>query len=804
MQRVVDELLYLAGVCHIVGKDGKEIKLVAPKPPEPAGSGKLALLSAHPVMATIPASAPTATSVDAPVMAAQAMPMPFSLCAAPGLDVCSASTNDDDVTPALVAAAAAPSSAAACNDDDSEGTAAAKSISMLSHKDFLAVSAALQGDDKATGHAAAAVASPRGAVGVCVDPLRDVVPPLPFVSESDCAQAGILPMAKLLAERERLAKQVRLEGGDDCSGAEHASAARLIADIDASIAAYRQAVQEVLSPERMADVRLAVGAIIGVYIRWRVRVELGFTCSVGVASNKALAKLATGRNKPAQQTIVPAASVPGLMQVLPIGKLRSLGGKKGALLKEATMKAMAASLAAGGRLASAASAAVLLADPPPLQSRGEYSYGGIVAPAALHFAGRKPAVAFAAAASSGPSSDGSSLYAAGARIVVMPNSKGKVASLAPSDGYHSGGGNLADVLRQLGARSSPAWGAAAAGAESDDEEDDLASLSDGEDDGSVVLGTLNRTGGAASLLPSGPCAVLVATDDSGGPVITAGHVLRFLSQQQLRLVFPDVATSKADYPPSERVFRLLHGICDDGLSPATLLVKSIGSSKAVQGNVHAWAPTNVDALLSFIVWPVCADIAQRLLEEACAYGRSATKLEVSVTWRRSSSASSAGWGEKKSASAPFPHPVAPADSKVRRQPASEAVRLAEAMCLEAARLIGGLLPAGSIISNLSMKATDFVHSAGLQQSRVQDFFSLAASAASGSTAAASAGLPLAAGSVHAAAPRPSSRRGHPPTVLDAVIAGSALSQIRPTAIVIDDDDVPAVEDSQGAIIIADG
>ena len=42
-----------------------------------------------------------------------------------------------------------------------------------------------------------------------------------------------------------------------------------------------------------------------------------------------LAKLASGMHKPSQQTLVPLAAVPGLLQDLPISKLRQLGGKFG-------------------------------------------------------------------------------------------------------------------------------------------------------------------------------------------------------------------------------------------------------------------------------------------------------------------------------------------------------------------------------------------------------------------------------------------------------------------------------------------
>jgi DNA polymerase eta len=47
-----------------------------------------------------------------------------------------------------------------------------------------------------------------------------------------------------------------------------------------------------------------------------------------------LAKLASGLNKPRQQTLVPPASVEALLAPLPLGRLRSLGGKFGEQLAE--------------------------------------------------------------------------------------------------------------------------------------------------------------------------------------------------------------------------------------------------------------------------------------------------------------------------------------------------------------------------------------------------------------------------------------------------------------------------------------
>ncbi|KAK9829326.1 hypothetical protein WJX72_005200 [[Myrmecia] bisecta] len=80
------------------------------------------------------------------------------------------------------------------------------------------------------------------------------------------------------------------------------------------------------------DRRLAVGAKIACRLRGAIRDRLGFTCSAGIACNKLLAKIASAMHKPNQQTLVPPRAVPGLMQDLPLKKIRNFGGKLGAEL----------------------------------------------------------------------------------------------------------------------------------------------------------------------------------------------------------------------------------------------------------------------------------------------------------------------------------------------------------------------------------------------------------------------------------------------------------------------------------------
>ncbi|XP_074093145.1 DNA polymerase eta isoform X2 [Macrotis lagotis] len=78
------------------------------------------------------------------------------------------------------------------------------------------------------------------------------------------------------------------------------------------------------------DLWLTVGAVIVEEMRAAIERHTGFQCSAGISHNKVLAKLACGLNKPNRQTLVSHGSVPQLFSHMPIGKIRSLGGKLGA------------------------------------------------------------------------------------------------------------------------------------------------------------------------------------------------------------------------------------------------------------------------------------------------------------------------------------------------------------------------------------------------------------------------------------------------------------------------------------------
>jgi len=82
------------------------------------------------------------------------------------------------------------------------------------------------------------------------------------------------------------------------------------------------------------DIMLACGAAVVAELRQAVFEELGFTCSAGISTNKLLSKLVSGMYKPNQQTLVIDDGVNLILKNLPINKLRGLGMKLGASVKE--------------------------------------------------------------------------------------------------------------------------------------------------------------------------------------------------------------------------------------------------------------------------------------------------------------------------------------------------------------------------------------------------------------------------------------------------------------------------------------
>jgi len=60
-------------------------------------------------------------------------------------------------------------------------------------------------------------------------------------------------------------------------------------------------------------------------IKSRIKARFGITCSVGIAANKLLAKLASEQQKPDGLTVFAAEAVPALLETMPIGELCGIG-----------------------------------------------------------------------------------------------------------------------------------------------------------------------------------------------------------------------------------------------------------------------------------------------------------------------------------------------------------------------------------------------------------------------------------------------------------------------------------------------
>ena len=85
---------------------------------------------------------------------------------------------------------------------------------------------------------------------------------------------------------------------------------------------------------RGAARRLGTPRQIGEWIRATVEDEQGITCSVGVATTKFVAKLASARCKPDGLLVVPAAEVVAFLHPLPVGALWGVGEKTEEVLRK--------------------------------------------------------------------------------------------------------------------------------------------------------------------------------------------------------------------------------------------------------------------------------------------------------------------------------------------------------------------------------------------------------------------------------------------------------------------------------------
>ena len=81
--------------------------------------------------------------------------------------------------------------------------------------------------------------------------------------------------------------------------------------------------------------RLGPPATIGQLISAQVREQLDITCSVGIASTKFVAKLASVHCKPDGLLVIPADRVLGFLHPLPVSALWGVGERTGKVLATA-------------------------------------------------------------------------------------------------------------------------------------------------------------------------------------------------------------------------------------------------------------------------------------------------------------------------------------------------------------------------------------------------------------------------------------------------------------------------------------
>ena len=113
---------------------------------------------------------------------------------------------------------------------------------------------------------------------------------------------------------------------------DHDAYARVSAGVMELFRSITPLVEPISLDEAFLDVqgasrRLGGPTQIGEWIRATVEDEQGITCSVGVASTKFVAKLASARCKPDGLLVVPAEQVVAFLHPLPVGALWGVGGK---------------------------------------------------------------------------------------------------------------------------------------------------------------------------------------------------------------------------------------------------------------------------------------------------------------------------------------------------------------------------------------------------------------------------------------------------------------------------------------------
>jgi DNA polymerase-4 len=126
----------------------------------------------------------------------------------------------------------------------------------------------------------------------------------------------------------------------------HNDYARISQNVMAIFGSVTPAVEPLSLDEAFLDVsgaqrRVGSAAAIGELIRTRVHDEQGITCSVGVASTKFVAKLASGLCKPDGLLVVPADEVIDFLHPLQIGALWGVGDKTEETLRRLGLRTVA-------------------------------------------------------------------------------------------------------------------------------------------------------------------------------------------------------------------------------------------------------------------------------------------------------------------------------------------------------------------------------------------------------------------------------------------------------------------------------
>ena len=160
------------------------------------------------------------------------------------------------------------------------------------------------------------------------------------LSATYAARAFGVASAMPIARARRLCPQATVVAPD------YARYERISHAVMAVFASVTPIVEPLSMDEAFLDVsgarrRLGTGRQIARQIRDTIADEQGITCSVGVASTKFIAKLASGLAKPDGLLVVPEAEVVGFLHQLPVGALWGVGDRTEEALQRLGLRTVA-------------------------------------------------------------------------------------------------------------------------------------------------------------------------------------------------------------------------------------------------------------------------------------------------------------------------------------------------------------------------------------------------------------------------------------------------------------------------------